>query len=72
VAVKLAEEVSSGAIRNRVEKEIRKQVISLETGISKSTPSDNYVAKVASVTYNIPEKTLKSIFGNSGIKEGDS
>lgn len=68
VAVKLAEEVANGAIRNRVEKEIRKQVISLETGISKSTPSDNYVAKVAAVTHNIPERTLRNIFGNSGNK----
>ncbi len=63
VAVKLAEEISSGSIRNRVEKEIRKQLISLETGIPKSTPSDNYVAKVAAVTYEIPDKILNNIFG---------
>lgn len=63
VAVKLAEEISSGTIRNRVEKEIRKQLISLETGIPKSTPSDNYVVKVAAVTYEIPDKILNNIFG---------
>ncbi len=70
VAVKIAEEISSGSIRNRVEKEIRKQVISLETGVPKSTPSDNYVAKVASVTYEIPEKVLSSIFGKKDSSRG--
>jgi len=64
VAVKLAEEISSGSIRNKVEKEIRKQLISLETGVPKSTPSDSYVAKIASVTYEIPDKVLSNIFGS--------
>ncbi len=63
VAVKLAEEISAGSISNRVEKEIRKQLISLETGVPKSTPSDSYVAKVAAVTYEVPERVLASIFG---------
>ncbi len=62
VAVKLAEEISTGNIRTKVEKEIRKQVISLETGIPRTTPSDEYVAKVAQVTYEIPDSLLKEIF----------
>ncbi|MCD6323534.1 MAG: DUF2192 domain-containing protein [Desulfurococcales archaeon] len=66
VAVKLAEEISTGNVRTRVEKEIRKQVISLETGIPRSTPSDEYVAKVAEVTYEIPKATLHEIFAHKG------
>ncbi|MCD6429048.1 MAG: DUF2192 domain-containing protein [Desulfurococcales archaeon] len=64
IAVKLADEISSGGIRNRVEKEIRKQLLSIKTGIEKSTPSDDYVVKVAKVVFNIPSKTLENIFGN--------
>jgi len=63
IAVKLADEISSGSIRNRVEKEIRKQLLSIKTGIEKSTPSDDYVVKVAKVVFNIPSKTLENIFG---------
>ena len=65
IAVKLADEISSGNIRNRVEKEIRKQLLSIKTGIEKSTPSDDYVVKVARVVFNIPSKTLDGIFGSS-------
>ena len=62
VAVKLAEEILSGSVRTRVEKEIRKQVISLETGIPKSTPSDDYAFKIAQVVYEIQPSVLKNIF----------
>ena len=65
IAVKLADEISCGNIRNRVEKEIRKQLLSIKTGIEKSTPSDDYVVKVAKVVFNIPSKTLDNIFGGS-------
>jgi len=64
IAVKLADEISSGSIRNRVEKEIRKQLLSIKTGIEKSTPSDDYVVKVAKVVFNIPAKTLDNVFGS--------
>ncbi|MCD6340783.1 MAG: DUF2192 domain-containing protein [Desulfurococcales archaeon] len=63
IAVKLADEISSGGIRNRVEKEIRKQLLSIKTGIERSTPSDDYVVKVAKVVFNISSKTLENIFG---------
>jgi len=66
IAVKLADDVANGSIRNRVEKEIRKQLLSLKIGIEKSTPSDSYVAKVAKVVFNIPSETLKEIFGCTG------
>jgi len=61
IAIKLSEDIASGSIRNRIEKEIRKQLISLETGVPKSTPSDEYVAKIAKVVYDIPQKVINSI-----------
>ena len=63
IAVKLADEISSGSIRNRVEKEIRKQLLSIKTGIERSTPSDDYVVKVAKIVFNISSRTLENIFG---------
>lgn len=62
ISVKLAEEISQGIIKNRIEKEIRKQLISLEIGLPKSTPSDDYVMKVAKVTYEIDDTLLSKIF----------
>ncbi len=62
IAIKLAEEIFTGNIKTKVDKEIRKQVISLETGIERSTPSDDYVRKVAQVAYEIPEQVLRGIF----------
>ncbi|MEM0474133.1 MAG: DUF2192 domain-containing protein [Zestosphaera sp.] len=62
ISVKLAEEISQGIIKNKIEKEIRKQLISLEIGLPKSTPSDDYVMKVAKVTYEISDTLLSKIF----------
>jgi len=61
IAIKIAEDIALGSIKNRIDKEIVKQLISLETGVPKSTPSDEYVAKVAKVVYDIPQKVLDSI-----------
>jgi hypothetical protein len=62
ISVKLAEEISQGIIKNKIEKEIRKQLISLEIGLPKSTPPDDYVMKVAKVTYEINDAVLSRIF----------
>ncbi|MFN3268212.1 MAG: DUF2192 domain-containing protein, partial [Zestosphaera sp.] len=62
ISVKLAEEISQGIIKNKIEKEIRKQLISLEIGLPKSTPSDDYVMKVAKITYEINDTLLSKIF----------
>ena len=61
IAIKIAEDIALGSIKNRIDKEIVKQLISLETGVPKSTPSDEYVAKVAKIVYDIPQKVLDSI-----------
>jgi len=62
ISVKLAEEISQGMIKNKIEKEIRKQLISLEIGLPKTTPSDDYVMKVAKVTYEVSDAILAKIF----------
>ncbi len=65
VSVKLAEEIRHGLIRNKVDKEIRKQLISLETGIPKTTPSDEYVRKIAEEVFEIDKEILDKIFKDS-------
>ncbi|MEM3949095.1 MAG: DUF2192 domain-containing protein, partial [Zestosphaera sp.] len=62
ISVKMADEISHGIIKNKVEKEIRKQLLSLEIGIPKSTPPDDYVVKVAKVVYEINDAVLSKIF----------
>ncbi|PUA33601.1 MAG: hypothetical protein B7O98_04070 [Zestosphaera tikiterensis] len=66
VSVKLAEEIRHGLIKNRVDKEIRKQLISLETGIPKTTPSDDYVRKIADEVFEIDKEVLDKIFKEVG------
>ncbi len=61
IAVKLAEEIANGLIRNRIEKEVRKQLLSMEIGIPKSTPPDDYVAKIAQAVYEVPENVVNSL-----------
>mgnify|MGYP000167910642 CR=1 FL=1 len=62
IAVKLSEEIASGSVRNRIDKEVRKQLISIETGIPKTTPSDSYVVKVARAVYEVPKGVIESVF----------
>ncbi len=62
ISVKLAEEISQGIIKNKIEKEIRKQLLSLEIGLPKTTPPDDYVMKVAKITYEINDTILSRIF----------
>ncbi len=62
IAVEIAEEIAKGKIRSKVDKEIRKQVLSLEVGIPKSTPSDEYIAKIAREVFEVPQKVLNKIF----------
>ncbi|MEM2075525.1 MAG: DUF2192 domain-containing protein [Zestosphaera sp.] len=62
ISVKMADEIFHGIIKNKVEKEIRKQLLSLEIGIPKSTPPDDYVVKVAKVVYEINDAVLSKIF----------
>ena len=64
VAVKLSEEIASGAIKNKIDKEVRKQLISIETGIPKSTPPDEYVAKIARIVYEVPKKVINNVLGS--------
>jgi hypothetical protein len=61
IAVKLASDIASGKIKDRVTKEIQKQLLSLETGIPRSTPSDDYLAKIARIVFELPNRTLNSI-----------
>lgn len=68
ISVKLADEISQGMIKNKIEKEIRKQLISLEIGLPRSTPSDDYVMKVAKATHEISDTVLSKIFEQTQLQ----
>lgn len=61
ISVKIADEIFHGIVKNKVEKEIRKQLLSLKIGIPKSTPPDDYVRKVAKVVYEVSDSLLSRI-----------
>lgn len=71
ISVKIADEIFHGVIKNKVEKEIRKQLLSLEIGIPKSTPPDDYVMKVAKVVYEINDSILSRIFEQAQESRSD-
>lgn len=72
ISVKMSDEILQGIIKNRVEKEIRKQLLSLEMEIPKSTPSDDYVVKVAKVIHEINDSTLTKIFEETQSRNSDA
>lgn len=65
IAIKLSSDIAKGAVRDRVSKEISKQVLSLNIGVPKAAPSDNYVGEIAKILFGIPRSTLSKILKES-------
>lgn len=58
IAIKISSEIAKGVIRDKIKKELTKQLLLLNIGISKATPSDRYIREIAKILFNIPKKTL--------------
>lgn len=58
VAIKISSDIANGVIRDKMKKELTKQLLLLDVGVSKSVPSDKYIREIAKVLFNIPKKTL--------------
>ncbi len=61
VAIKISSDIANGVIRDKMKKEITKQLLLLDIGVSKSVPSDRYIREIARVLFNIPKKTLDKV-----------
>lgn len=61
IAFKLAEEIYSGNIRDRITKEAYKQALAMKMGFSKIMPSDKYIYTIASDVFNINKHVLEKI-----------
>lgn len=70
IALKLAEGIKKGEIRNRAYKEAAKRAMAIRLGFPKCTPSDDYVAAVAENVFNMPRERLSSVLSLEGDKGG--
>ena len=61
IGFKLAEMLTTGEIRSRVEKEAMKQALVLKMGSDKLAPDDRYVATIARKVFKVPPEKLERI-----------
>jgi hypothetical protein len=61
IAIKISSDIANGVIKNKMMKEINKQLLSLNVGIPKAVPSDGYIREVAKILFNIPKNVINKI-----------
>jgi len=61
IAIKISSDIANGVIKNKMMKEINKQLLSLNIGIPKAVPSDGYIREVAKILFSIPKNVINKI-----------
>ncbi|MEM1680889.1 MAG: DUF2192 domain-containing protein [Sulfolobales archaeon] len=61
IAIKISSDIASGLIKNKMKKDITKQLISLDIGVPKAVPSDRYIQEIAKILFNIPKEVISKI-----------
>ncbi|MEM2376240.1 MAG: DUF2192 domain-containing protein [Sulfolobales archaeon] len=61
IAIKISSDIASGLIRNKMKKDLTKQLISLDIGVSKAVPSDRYIQEIAKILFNIPREVISKV-----------
>lgn len=69
IGLLLTEAIYRGEVRNRDEKEAFKKALAIRINFLKSTPSDEYVRAIAKSVYDLNDKVLEKILGNSSKHE---
>jgi len=63
IGFKIAEKISAGEIRSRIEKEAEKRAMNISVGLGSSLPDDKYIYAIAKAVFGLPksraEKVLK-------------
>ncbi|MEZ0393518.1 MAG: DUF2192 domain-containing protein [Desulfurococcaceae archaeon] len=68
VAFKLAESIARGEVRNRTYKEALKRALAFRIGFPKSTPSDRYVASIATRVFGVPKELCDELLGEGASR----
>lgn len=61
IALKVAESIASGKIKNKTSKEAYKRAMAIFLGFERNVPSDSYVYSIAREVYKISKKKLNNI-----------
>jgi len=61
IGFKLAEMITTGEVRNRLEKEAMKQAMVLKLGSGKLAPDDRYIATIARRVFKVPREKIERI-----------
>lgn len=61
IAIKISSDIASGLIKNKMKKDLTKQLISLNIGLSKAVPSDRYIQEIAKILFNIPRGVISKV-----------
>ncbi len=61
IAIKISSDIASGLIKNKMRKDLAKQLISLDIGISRAVPSDRYIREIAKILFNIPKEVVSKV-----------
>lgn len=61
IAIKISSDIANGLIRNKMKKDLTKQLISLDIGVSKAVPSDKYIQEIAKILFNVPKNIISKI-----------
>jgi len=67
IALRIAEGIKKGEIRNRTFKEAFKRALAIRLGFPKSTPSDDYIAVIAENVFGVPKERLREVLS---LEEG--
>ena len=61
IALRVAEAIASGKVRNRIEKEALKQALAARIGLPKILPDDEYIEYIARNVFGVSPRRLKSV-----------
>ncbi len=61
IALRVAQAIASGEVRNRIDKEAYKQALAAKIGLGRVIPDDDYIASIALSVYRVPRDILYSI-----------
>lgn len=73
IALKTAEAIALGVVRDRISKEAFKQALAARIGLERVIPDDEYVAFIAKTLYSVPQSRLRRILSlgrRAGSEEG--
>ncbi len=70
IALRVAQAIAAGLVRNRISKEALKQALAARIGLEKVMPDDEYVEFIAATVFGIPKRRLARVLGGERRERG--